>query len=398
MKITTLCPLALVTLLFACDAGEKKTAEAGAAAEAKVSAGAGAAAGADVEAGGEVQGALAGGVEVTVPPLKPVAEVEAALGKKISLEAADLELGGVAKLVAEGKVKSAAELELLLNAPGAAAHRVDLDADGALDYLQVVEVRAGAEIHFELRAVPSSKLDASLAVLVGTIDMVRAEAEGKLAIVATYAAAVEGGADLRFEHAHKAEFRADKVVLADASAGAFVDWAFTTGRPAYVSVHVKPADISLAADGSAQFGADAAASLSAAQLAALRADLSLEVDVAADAALDGAAKLEARAQAGADAAADAAAKLQAKAEASADRAAEAAAKLESKLKAGAKAGADAGASIGSGVKIGGGSIGAGVKIGGGVSVGGGGSASAGAKAGGGGSAGGKAKGGLKLGN
>ena len=220
--------------LLACDSG--RPAAAGAKVEVDARAGAAAAgevkgdANADTKAGVEVEAAVpavvvAGAVGAE---LKPVAEVEAALGTKISLSAVDLDLAGVARLVATGKVKAAAELELLLNAPGTAAHDVDVDVDGKLDYIQVVELRAVSAMTFELRAVPSSKLDASLAVLIGNIVVASAKAEagGKLVVSADYGAAVAGGADLEFSQDIAGELRGAAVAVADASAGAFVAWTF----------------------------------------------------------------------------------------------------------------------------------------------------------------------------
>jgi hypothetical protein len=356
--------------LFACDSG--KPADAGAKVEVAADAKAGAAVQGDAKAGAEVEAAVpavvvAGAVGAE---LRPVAEVEAAIGTKISLAAADLDLAGVARLVATGKLRAAAELELLLNAPGTAAHRVDLDADGKLDYVQVVELRAGSAMTFELRAVPSSKLDASLAVLLGSIVVARADAGGAvkaggeakagggLVVSASYAAAVAGGADFEFSQDVAAEIRGDVVTVTDASAGAFLAWTFTAGRPVYVSTHVSTADIQLTADGAAHFGADASARLDAAQLAALRAELRLtapkiSVDAKADAGLKAGAK----------------AKSGAKAESGAK--AQGGVKVEHSAKAESSAKAEGGGfKVGGSVKVGGGaSIGGGGKAGGGIKIG-----------------------------
>ncbi|MCY1004834.1 hypothetical protein OV079_04445 [Nannocystis pusilla] len=286
MKATIRTPLAFLVLLLACDSAAegngkveaKADVKADAKADINLDAKAVADAAAKAQAEGDAKAELAAdaAAQVTVPPLKAVADVEAAIGTKVALKPADLDLKGVVDLLAKGEIKTAAELELFLNAPGAAAHRVDFDADGKLDYLQVVEIRAGAGVDFELRAVPSSKLDASLAVLVATIGTLRAEAEGALKVVASYSAAVEGGADFKFERGFDADFKADGVVLADAGAGAFFGWALDVRRPAYVSAHVSPVDIQIGADGAAQFAGDVSASLAAAHLAALRAAVKVE--------------------------------------------------------------------------------------------------------------------------
>jgi hypothetical protein len=362
MKLSTLRPVGIVLALCvgaACDSGTKADAKADA------KAGVVADAKADVKADAKVDVKADAKVDVPTPAvrldaavvLKPVAEVEAALGKKISLKAADLDLAAVVRLVVEGKLGGAAELELLLNAPGEASHRIDIDADGKLDYLQVVELRAGGDVTLELRAVPSSKLDASLAVLVGSVVTARAQAEGKLKVAASYGAAVEGGAEFKFSRDFAAEFSGEAVTLADASAGAFLAWSVQVGRPIYVSTHVATADVTLAADGGVQFGADAAVKLSAEQLAALRGALKIELGapkVAVDVDSDVKAKVKG------------------------------AAKGEGAVKA--SGGVKVGASSSGGVKVGG-SAGSGVKVGG----------SAGVSIGGGASVGGKAGGGIKIG-
>ena len=239
---------------------------------------------ADVAAGGEVT--VAAAVPATVAgnvavELKPVTAVEAALGTKISLAAADLDLKGVATLLVTGQVKLAAELELLLNAPAGASHSVDIDADGKLDYVQVVELPAVSQVTFELRAVPLSKLDASLAVSLGSIVIARAEGGGKLVVSASYGAAVAGGADFEFSQDVAADLHGSAVTVADASTGAFLAWTFVAGRPVYVSTRVSTADIELAANGAVHLGGDTAAHLDAARLAGLRAGLAVKAAIGA---------------------------------------------------------------------------------------------------------------------
>lgn len=299
---------------------------------------------ADVKAP-EVGAVVVGGGVVV---LKSVAEVEAALGKKIALQAADLDLAGLVALVVAGKVTGAAELELLLNAPGGASHHIDLDGDGSLDYVQVVELRVDGGVTFELRAVPSSKPAASLAVVVGSLTITRAQAEGQLRVAASYAAAVVGGADFRFERSFAATFAGDAVVLADAEAGAFLAWSLQAGRPVYASTHLTAADITVGVGGAVQWGVDASAQLTAERLAALRGALKVELALP---------------------------------------------QVDTKVDA--KAGAKVGAGVKQSAKVGGGVKGGGVKVGGsvGVSIGGG----IGGSIGGGGKAGGKVGGGIKIG-
>lgn len=344
--------LAVSLAIFACDSGKPAMADPKAVAVADVKA----VAVADPKVGaGVVVEAAAPKVEAVVVgeagvALKPIAEVEAALGTKISRVAAQLDLAGLVRLVATGKVTVAAELELLLNAPGGASHRVDVDVDGKLDYLQVVELRAGGLVTFELRAVPSSRQDAALAVGVGSVVLARGEAGGKVVVSAGYAIGTEGGAAFEFAQEVDAELRGEVVTVADAAAGAFVGWTFTAGRPVYVSTHASTADIVLSAEGGVQFKGDATARLAAAQLVALRAALRVEAAIAAPKRVVEV-KADAGAKAGAKAGAGGKVEHSAKAEHSA--------KVE-----------------GGGLKVGGS-----VKVGGGVSIGGGGKAGGGLKIG-----------------
>lgn len=286
------------------------------------------------------------------PVLKAVAEVEAALGKKIAFRATDLDLWSLVDLAVGGKIRGAADLELVLNAPGGAAHRVDLDADGELDYLQVVELRADGATNLEIRAIPSSRRDASLAVLVATLASVRLEAGGKVEVVGTYPSALVGDA-VAIKRDVSASFKGGAVVVADASAGLFLGWAFDAGRPVYVSTHSAASDIAVAADGGVSFAGDASVRVSAAELAAFRVALVTEAGAAAEAAAAAALDAQVKVEASVKAEMDALAREKAALEAELRRAAKAGAKAGAK----AKAGAEAGVSIGGGVSLGGGAKG-----------------------------------------
>ena len=351
--LSNLRPLVIAAMFTACDPGPPAGAEVKVVADVK--AGAEAKASPQVKAEAQVGPAVAGvrAVAGEVVALKPVVEVEAALGRKIALNAADLDLGAVVRLLIAGELVGAAELELLLNAPGEASHRIDLDVDGTRDYVQVVEVRAAGAATLELRAIPSSRPEAALAVLVGTITRARLEAEGQLRVSASYAAAVAGGADFHLDERVAADGRVK--LAADAPAAMSAWWAVQPGAPVYVSTHVSAADIQAAADGGVHFVGDAAVRLTAAQLVALRGALKLEVGAVV--------------AAGAPRAGEAAAAVKA--------GAKQAAKVEAGVKHGAKAGAGVHVGGGAGVHVGGG----GVKVGGGISVGGGVSVGGGAKGG-----------------
>lgn len=137
---------------------------------------------------------------------------------RIDLDAAGASIKG-------GKVKNASELEASLNRqPG---QRVDVDADGKPDQLQVVEDPQAKRRRFRVRALPSSKKSASpdaVAVPVATIDVepVGSEARVTLRPINDDVAVVT--------------FQAPVVV------GTFCHWVLVVERPvfvgaAYVVVH-----------------------------------------------------------------------------------------------------------------------------------------------------------------
>ena len=72
------------------------------------------------------------------------------LRRDTSLRMRFFQLSAVADAITSAEVKTAAELEAKLNAPDAPLVKVDVDADGTLDHVQVVELRADAEADAEL--------------------------------------------------------------------------------------------------------------------------------------------------------------------------------------------------------------------------------------------------------
>lgn len=342
---TRLMPLFVTAILFGCDstpAAEPATrVDASVVADADLKADARADARAVTTLDVAADADAAAGLTVAAE-LRPVADVEAVLGKPVVVAAADLSLVAVADLVISGAVTTAAELELALNAEGSAAHRIDLDADATLDYLQVVEIRTGADVSLELRAIPSSKLDAALAVRVATIDLVRLGAD--LEVRARFDAVVQGGAEVRFDRKIEAAFSGDAVVAANA--GAFATWAFTPGRAVWISHHKARADVEVLASGDIRFVGDTHFALTAARFADLKARFAVKV-AAPTVAVDTRTDAEVAAAAVALRNVGVKVKHQASARASAGGGATVG------LGAGINVGASAGASVGGGAKAGG---------------------------------------------
>jgi hypothetical protein len=180
------------------------------------------------------------------------AEVEAGAEAEVAvvIAPASFDLEAVASVVHEGEVESAAELEVLVNDEARGYNRIDIDADGKIDHIQVVEVKgpsveieADAEVEaeanvaadavLELRAVPSSSASVEAAVTFATVSFVRRSASSEVEIRAGYTAVV-----------HQPKVRVyTRVVPVKLEAGVlvggslFLTWLYAVDRPVYVGVY-----------------------------------------------------------------------------------------------------------------------------------------------------------------
>jgi hypothetical protein len=161
-----------------------------------------------------------------------------AVAVSASIEPESLDLESINFLVKKGKVKNAAELEKKINDPKEKLSNVDVDGDGKVDKIQVVEIKKdnGASV-FELRAIPSKTKDKSDAVVVAFINFVPDKATGKLVVTATYAPVVIGHETIVYTHDVPIEFKNDDTIVV-VGAHPFYAWYFTVARPVYVGVFV----------------------------------------------------------------------------------------------------------------------------------------------------------------
>ncbi len=170
-------------------------------------------------------------VEETPAPALAQAEASLAVDTRLDLEA-------VVARVSSGEVGSAAELEAELDA---VAH-VDLDVDGKRDELRIVERRVDKATVFEIRAVPSSKVDVDVEVapVVAQIEL-EAHADAGTAVAraswsASFAAAAKLAAPAPVEHTFTGVVvGAQGRMHVEADANVFVAWAFRPARPVYVA-------------------------------------------------------------------------------------------------------------------------------------------------------------------
>lgn len=165
------------------------------------------------------------------------AEVKADVAVKATVEAAAFDLESVSFLVKKGKVKDAPALEKQINNPKEKINNVDVDGDGKVDKIQVLEIRGEAGVVvFELRAIPSSTKDKDAAVVIATIDFTPDKVTQKLVVKAVYAPIVIGHETIVYDYVVPIQVTGETVVVVDSSP--FYGWLFTVSRPVYVGVYV----------------------------------------------------------------------------------------------------------------------------------------------------------------
>ncbi len=156
----------------------------------------------------------------------------------VKVEPAAFDLESVSFLVKKGKVKDAKQLEAQINDPKEKINNVDIDGDGKVDKIQVVEIRneADGSIVFELRAIPSGTKDKDAAVVIATLNFVPDKVTKKMVVKCVYSPIVVGYDTIVFEYFVPIEVNNDVVVVVDSSP--FYGWAFTVSRPVYHGVFV----------------------------------------------------------------------------------------------------------------------------------------------------------------
>jgi hypothetical protein len=156
---------------------------------------------------------------------------------KATVEPAAFDLESVSFLVKKGKVKDAPTLEKQINNPKEKINNVDIDGDGKVDKIQVVEIRGeDGVIVFELRAIPSKSKDKDAAILIATIGFTPDKVSQKLVVKAVYAPIVIGYDTIVYDYVVPIEVKGETIVVVDSSP--FYGWMFTVSRPVYVGVFV----------------------------------------------------------------------------------------------------------------------------------------------------------------
>jgi hypothetical protein len=206
---------------------------------------------ADAAASVQAQGAANVVVEhqaVLEAEAKAVGPVE--VGAELAIESASFDLEAVAGVVQEGEVDSAAALEVVVNDEARGYNRIDIDADGKIDHIQVVEVKgpsiqieaeAEAEVEadlaadavLELRAVPSSSGSVDAAVTFATVSFARHPVDSAVEIRAGYTAVVRQPKVKVYARVVPVEIDAGALV----GGSLFLRWVYTVERPVYVGTY-----------------------------------------------------------------------------------------------------------------------------------------------------------------
>ena len=162
--------------------------------------------------------------DATAPAVKPL------------LAAAEFDLESVSFMVRKGQVKDGKALERAINDKKNNINKVDIDGDGKVDKITVVEVRDGATTHFELKVAPSSKRKSKNSadyVTIAILEFEPLEAESKIKVSVYYSEVVAHGADETYTFEVKASFLENRVVVED---GVFVAWVYKS-RPVFYGAH-----------------------------------------------------------------------------------------------------------------------------------------------------------------
>lgn len=219
----TILSLSLLAALSGCDAAiianQRAAAEAEAEADVAVKA----------EAGGEAV------VAAEAKADKGDAKVEANVDVKVELKPDALDLETVTYLIKKGKVKDADALEKKINNPKEKLHSIDIDGDGKIDKIQIVEVKQGDVIVFELHAIPSKTKDKDAFVIVGYINFTADKTTNVLIVKATYAPIFIGYDTIVYDYTTPIVVKNDVVVVTGGVG--FYGWLYKP-RPVYVGVVV----------------------------------------------------------------------------------------------------------------------------------------------------------------
>jgi hypothetical protein len=169
---------------------------------------------------------------------KPDEEAATATELEPGKTAASLQLYTVAKQLEGNEIADVVALEAKLNDPEAGLSAVDIDEDGVIDFVQVVEKRKGDKTVLVLQAIPSSKKGedvAKIAVEVATIELEPKEADKTIVVHATYTEHIHHDPEIHVYH-HEVPVVVEHGVLV-LEEGCFFHHVFIVEHELYVGHH-----------------------------------------------------------------------------------------------------------------------------------------------------------------
>ena len=224
MRATTpLLLLSCLTLSAACDSAQVQALEAHVEANAAV----------EAQENVAIEAKQDGVAEIKTPS----AEVKAEVKVEATIKPETLDLESITYLVKKGKVKDAKALEAKINAPKEKLNTVDIDGDGKVDKIVIVEVKKDdGTIVFELHAVPSKTKKKEDAIIIAVVTFVPDKATNVLIVKATYAPIVIGYDTIVYDYTVPIVVKND-VIVVEGGVG-FYGWLYADHRPAYYGVFV----------------------------------------------------------------------------------------------------------------------------------------------------------------
>lgn len=168
--------------------------------------------------------------EIKAPKAEAVVKVDA------TIKAETLDLESITFLVKKGKIKDAKALEKKINTPKEKLSTIDIDGDGKIDKIVIVEVKQDdGTIVFELHAVPSKSKKKEEAVIVAYINFTPDKTTNVLIVKATYAPLIIGHDTIVYDYTVPIVVKND-VIIVSGGVG-FYGWLYAP-RPAYYGVFV----------------------------------------------------------------------------------------------------------------------------------------------------------------
>ncbi len=180
-------------------------------------------------------------VEVKSDGVAEVKTPEPAVKAEVTVEATikpdTLDLESITYLVKKGKVKDAKALEAKINAPKEKLNTVDIDGDGKIDKIVIVEVKKDdGTIIFELHAVPSKSKKKEEAIVIAYVNFVPDKETNVLVVKAVYAPVVIGYDTIVYDYTVPIVVKNDVIVVS--GGGGFYGWLYTEHRASYYGVFI----------------------------------------------------------------------------------------------------------------------------------------------------------------